>query len=58
MKDTTCWVDGVPRAFADLSGNAFAAARELKRLNPTSIVEIRERSSGRKLMMLPDGRTH
>jgi hypothetical protein len=49
-------VDGRERTFRDLKGTAYDAARELKRLNRNSIIEIRERATGKKMIMLEDGR--
>lgn len=39
-------VDGVQRSLRDEKDSAFSAARELKRGNRNSIVEIRDGSSG------------
>jgi hypothetical protein len=50
-------VDGVQRTFRDEKDNAYAAARVLKQSNRNSIVEIRDRSTRQKLIMLEDGRT-
>jgi hypothetical protein len=44
----------IPIAFFQ---SAHAMARELKRRNRQSIIEIRDRSNGRKVIMLEDGRT-
>jgi hypothetical protein len=48
-------IDGVPRTFRDKKGNAYSAARVLKQSNRGSIVEIRERATGRWQIMLEDG---
>lgn len=50
-------VDGVQRTFRDVKDNAYAAARELKRRNRNNIIEVRDRATGAKLIMLEDGRT-
>lgn len=49
-------VDGVPRTFRDVEANAIDAARELKRRNRNSLVEIRTCATGAKRIMLEDGR--
>jgi hypothetical protein len=49
-------IDAVQRTFRDEKDNAYAAARELKRVNRGSIIEIRDRSTGQKQIMLEDGR--
>ena len=48
-------IDGVQRRFLDLKANACGAARELKRLNRNSILEIVTDRRG-KSIMLEDGR--
>jgi len=50
-------VDGVNRTFSDTQSGAFEMARNLKRTNRDSIIEIRDRSNGKKVIMLADGRT-
>ena len=50
-------IDGVQRTFRDVKASAYDAARELKRSNRNSIIEVRDRSSDAKLIMLEDGRT-
>jgi hypothetical protein len=50
-------VDGVQRSFYDGREGAYAMARELKLRNRQSIIEIRDRSNGKKVIMLEDGRT-
>ena len=49
-------VDGTQRTFRDERDNAYAAARELKRTNRNSIIEIRERATGKRQIMFEDGR--
>jgi hypothetical protein len=49
-------VDGVQRTFRDLKDSAYEAARTLKRMNRNSIIEIRDRSTGQKQIILEDGR--
>jgi len=50
-------IDGVQRTFRDVKASAYDAARELKRRNRNNIIEIRDRSTGQKQIMLEDGRT-
>ena len=50
-------VEGVPRTFRDVKAYAFDAALVLKKKNKCAIVEIVDRSTGEKFMMLEDGRT-
>lgn len=50
-------VNGVPRTFRDAKESAFDAARIIKRRNKGEIVEIVDRSTGAKSIMLQDGRT-
>ena len=50
-------VDGVNRTFSDTQQGAFEMARNLKRTNRDSIIQIRDRSNGKTLIMLQDGRT-
>ena len=50
-------VGGVNRTFSDTQSGAFEMARNLKRTNRDSIIEIRDRSNGKKVIMLADGRT-
>ena len=50
-------VDGVWRTFRDLQESAYGAARLLKAKNRNSIIEIRDRATGQKQIMLEDGRT-
>jgi hypothetical protein len=49
-------VDGVDRVFSEDKSGAFELARNLKRTNRQSIIEIRDRANGAKVMMLDDGR--
>ena len=49
-------VDGVTRTFSDTEKGAFEMARELKRRNPKSVIQIRLQSSGATRTMLDDGR--
>ena len=46
--------NGVPRTFRD---TAYEAARFAKSKAPGDIIEIVDRSTGTKLIMLEDGRT-
>ncbi len=50
-------VDGVGRTFRDVKAHAFDAALLIKKKNKDAIVEIVDRSTGAKAMMLEDGRT-
>ena len=50
-------VNGEDRTFRDVKESAYAAARVLKRANGGCIIEIRDRSTGNKVMMGEDGRT-
>jgi hypothetical protein len=49
--------NGVHRTFRDVKATAFEAARFAKSRNPRDIIEIVDRSTGAKLIMLEDGRT-
>jgi hypothetical protein len=49
--------NGVRRTFRDVKATAFEAARYAKSLNPKDLIEILDRSTGAKLIMLEDGRT-
>ena len=49
--------NGVPRTFRDQKALAYEAARFAKTQNPADLIEIVDRSSGNKMMMLADGRT-
>jgi hypothetical protein len=49
--------NGTPRTFRDQKATAYEAARFAKELHPRDIIEIVDRSSGSKMLMLPDGRT-
>jgi hypothetical protein len=49
--------NGVPRTFRDREDVGFASARFAKSLHPEEIIEIVDRSTGRKVVMLADGRT-
>ena len=50
-------VDGIDRTFCDDKAGAYEIARELKRRNRGSIIEIGDRSNGTKVIMGEDGRT-
>ena len=50
-------VNGTGRTFSDTKDGAYEVARELKRRNRGCIIEIRDRSDGKKLIMGEDGRT-
>ena len=49
--------NGVPRTFRDNRETAFEAARFAKARTKGEIIEIVDRSTGQKLVMLEDGRT-
>jgi hypothetical protein len=49
--------NGVPRTFRDSRQTAFEAARFVKGKAKGEIIEIVDRSTGTKLIMLEDGRT-
>ena len=49
--------NGVPRTFRDREDVAFHAARYAKSLHPADIIEVVDCSTGRKVIMLADGRT-
>jgi hypothetical protein len=49
--------NGVPRTFRDRRETAFDAARYAKSKARGEIIEIVDRSTGVKLVMLEDGRT-
>ena len=49
--------NGVPRSFRDVKATAYEAARFAKARNKGDIIEIVDRSTGAKLVMLEDGRT-
>jgi hypothetical protein len=49
--------NGVPRTFRDKRDTAFHAARYAKSKARGEIIEIVDRSTGAKLVMLEDGRT-
>jgi hypothetical protein len=49
--------NGVPRTFRDKRDTAFDAARYAKSKARSEIIEIVDRSTGVKLVMLEDGRT-
>lgn len=49
--------NGTWRTFRDLKEAAFDAARYAKARHRGDIIEIRERCTGQKLVMLEDGRT-
>ena len=45
------------RTFRDNRETAFEAGRYVKSLHPADIIEIIDRSTGTKIVMLADGRT-
>jgi hypothetical protein len=49
--------NGVPRTFRDNPETAFEAARFAKGRARVEIIEIVDRSTGMKVVMLADGRT-
>jgi hypothetical protein len=49
--------NGAPRTFRDTKPTAYEAARFAKDRHPADIIEIVDRSTGQKLIMLADGRT-
>jgi hypothetical protein len=48
--------NGTPRTFRDRKDIAYDAARLLKSKNPKELIEVTDRSTGQKSVMLPDGR--
>ena len=50
--------NGVARSFRDVKESAFDAARFGKARNPGDIIEIVDRSTGTKVIMLTDGRVN
>jgi hypothetical protein len=48
--------NGMTRTFRDQKAMAYEAARFAKTQNPADIIELVDRSSGTKLVMLADGR--
>jgi hypothetical protein len=48
--------NGMPRSFRDKKETAFEAARFGKARNPGDVIEIIDRSTGTKMLMLLDGR--
>ena len=50
-------VNGVQRTFHDVKQHAYDTARLIKEKDKTGNVEILDRSTGAKTMMLDDGRT-
>jgi hypothetical protein len=49
--------NGVPRTYRDVKAVAFEAARFAKSLHPADIIEIVDRATGKKSLMMEDGRT-
>jgi hypothetical protein len=49
-------INGTPRTFRDRKDTAYDAARVLKSKNAKEVVEIVDRSTGQRLVMLIDGR--
>ena len=49
--------NNVPRSYRDTKEAALAAARFLKRKSKGVVIEVIDRSTGQKLVMLEDGRT-
>ena len=49
-------VNGTIRTFSDDEAGSFEIARELKKRNPSCIVEIRLRRTGARVVMGKDGR--
>jgi hypothetical protein len=47
--------NGTPPTFRDLKGPAFEAARIIKRKNRGDIIEMVDRSTGARVVMLQDG---
>jgi hypothetical protein len=50
-------INGIARTFRDGKLPAYEAARVIKRKNRNDIVEVRDRSTGAKAVMMDDGRT-
>ena len=60
MRDNEGFVslhNGVPRTFRDSKATAYEAARYAKGKAKGDIIEIVDRATGTKLVMLDDGRT-
>jgi hypothetical protein len=51
-------INGVARTFRDRKISAYEAGRVIKRKQRGDIIEVRDRSTGTKVVMLEDGRTH
>jgi hypothetical protein len=49
-------INGTPRTLRVREDTAYEAARLLKSQNPHDVVEIVDRSTGLKSVILPDGR--
>ena len=50
-------INGIARTFRDLRPAAHEAALYLKSKSRSEVIEIRDRSTGEKILMLEDGRT-
>jgi hypothetical protein len=50
-------INGVPRTFRDKKATAYDAARTIKSHARNDIIEILDRSTGAKVVMLEDGRS-
>jgi hypothetical protein len=50
-------INGVPRTFRDRPAPASDAAYVLKQKHIADVVEVRDRSTGQKVLMREDGRT-
>ena len=49
--------NGVPRTFRDMKATAYEAARYAKSKAKGDIIEIIDRATGTRIVMLEDGRT-
>lgn len=49
-------INGTPRTFRDRKDTAYDAARLLKSNNPKELIEVMDRSTGQRSVMLADGR--
>ncbi len=60
MRDNEGFVivhNGVPRTFRDMKATAYEAARFAKSKAKGDIIEIIDRATGTRIVMLEDGRT-
>ena len=50
-------INGTPRTFRDHQQPALEAARIIKKKNRSELVEVLDRSTGTRVVVLEDGRT-